>query len=88
MPEDVSRLSDEQLALPSAWPTGAVTGLCARGGFDVDVHWKDGKLTGAVIRSKSGQPCRVTYGSRTWETDTQVGVAYHLGHDLEVPRGR
>ncbi|MFA9454223.1 MAG: glycoside hydrolase N-terminal domain-containing protein [Candidatus Aminicenantaceae bacterium] len=73
-------------ALPAAWSAGAVTGLCARGGFDVDIHWKEGKLTGAVIRSKSGQPCRVTYGARTWESDTLAGATYHLDHDLKVRR--
>lgn len=71
-------------ALPSAWSTGDVTGLCARGGFEVDVSWKDGQLTGAVIRSKSGQPCRVTYGSKTWEAVTAIGGAYHLGPNLKL----
>jgi alpha-L-fucosidase 2 len=73
-------------ALPAAWSAGAVTGLCARGGFEVDIHWKEGKLTGAVIRSKSGQPCRVTYGAITWESDTVAGATYHLDHDLKVRR--
>ena len=69
-------------ALPAAWSTGAVTGLCARGGFEVDMTWKDGLLTGVTIRSKSGQPCRVTYGHKTWESDTEVGATYHLDHIL------
>ena len=69
-------------ALPSAWSTGAVTGLCARGGFEVDVTWKHGQLTMAVIRSKSGQPCRVMYGHYTWESNTEAGATYRLDHSL------
>ena len=46
-------------ALPKTWPTGHVKGLCARGGFEVDIAWKDGKITKAAIKSKIGKPCRV-----------------------------
>jgi len=46
-------------ALPSALPRGSVTGLRARGGFELDLVWKDGALERAVLRSKLGEPCRL-----------------------------
>jgi alpha-L-fucosidase 2 len=46
-------------ALPRAWATGHVTGLCARGAFEVDLAWRDGKLERAAVHSLLGGPCRV-----------------------------
>jgi alpha-L-fucosidase 2 len=63
-------------ALPKAWPVGKVTGVCARGGFEVDISWNEGRLTRAVIRSKSGLPCRVVYNAKVWEFETKVGGSY------------
>ena len=52
-------------ALPSAWPTGHVRGLRARGGFEVDIAWRGGRLTEAVLRSTAGTRCRLRYGEKT-----------------------
>lgn len=63
-------------ALPSAWASGSVRGLCARGGFDVSLYWKDGRLEKAEILSKAGECCRLCYGGETKEFDTVKGKKY------------
>ena len=60
-------------ALPAAWPDGKVTGLRARGGFDVDICWSDGKLVEARIKSRRGGPCVVRYGDHIEEYVTEAG---------------
>lgn len=65
-------------ALPAAWPDGKVSGLLARGGFEVDMEWSSGKLVTAVIHSHSGSVCTIVYGQNTFEFDTDPGRDYVL----------
>jgi alpha-L-fucosidase 2 len=46
-------------ALPTAWENGSVKGLRALGGFEVDMQWKDGRLSTATIKSSMGGNCRI-----------------------------
>jgi alpha-L-fucosidase 2 len=57
-------------ALPSAWRTGYIHGLMARGGFEVDIDWEDGKLNHAKITSKLGNPLRMSYKGKVIELKT------------------
>jgi alpha-L-fucosidase 2 len=70
-------------ALPAAWGTGGVKGLCARGAFEVDIVWKDGKLVSSTIRSKVGGRCAVRYGERTIDFAAEAGKSYALDAELK-----
>ena len=70
-------------ALPIAWPAGKVTGLRARGGFEVDITWRDGKLTVATIRSKLGGPCTVACADKTATIPTTTGQTITLDGELK-----
>jgi alpha-L-fucosidase 2 len=65
-------------ALPPAWPRGSVRGLCARGGFIVDVTWSAGKLLSATIVSRRGGSARVRYGDFVLPIRLQPGQSKYL----------
>lgn len=51
-------------ALPDVWRNGSVSGLMARGGFEVGMTWKNGHVTTVTVRSKLGGNCRLRVYSR------------------------
>lgn len=71
-------------ALPSTWPAGLVKGLRARGGFEVDLAWADGKLTSTSIHSTVGGTCHLHYGPSQAIIETQPGASYHVNGSLQA----
>jgi alpha-L-fucosidase 2 len=65
-------------ALPTLWPEGSIEGLRARGGFAVSMHWHDGTLTTATIRSIAGSATMVRYRGQT------VAVRLSPGGELRL----
>lgn len=70
-------------ALPSAWPSGSVSGLRARGAFEVDLDWSEGRLRSATLRSDRGGRCVVQYGARRAVLDTRPGEQVRLDGALD-----
>ena len=70
-------------ALPKAWPSGRVRGLRARGGFEVEIVWSEGKLKWVVIHSDAGLPIKVRYGKLVDATFTRAGETFRLDGKLE-----
>ncbi len=75
-------------ALPAAWPDGRVTGLRARGGFEVDLTWRNGVLERATVRSLLGEPLRVRRGNtlRTFDSISRGTTLTLIGDDLHQDR--
>jgi alpha-L-fucosidase 2 len=70
-------------ALPSAWKKGYIHGLMARGGFQVDIDWENGKLKQARIISKLGNPLKLSYSGNVIEiANTDKGKEYLFGENL------
>ena len=71
-------------ALPSAFVFGEVNGLCARGGFVLNMKWNDRQLQELSITSKAGEKCNLRYGNKTISFNTEKGKTYKLNKDLKL----
>ena len=69
-------------ALPSAWPSGSIRGLRARGGTEVALEWGDGKLEHVTIRNASGRDVVLRYKNQT------LPLALPAGDSVEIHAAR
>jgi alpha-L-fucosidase 2 len=60
-------------AVPAAWSRGEVKGLCARGGFVIDMSWNDNKLIEAKVNSEKGGKCTINYHGKQQELSFKPG---------------
>lgn len=67
-------------ALPQAWGSGQVTGLRARGGCEVDIAWRDGRLVEAVLHAKHAGVCAI-------RSEQPLSVRDAAGASMEVQAG-
>jgi alpha-L-fucosidase 2 len=65
-------------ALPAAWPRGAVRGLRARGGFELDFDWNDGALKSLTLRSVAGGETHLRYRDQVRAIKTRKGQSITL----------
>jgi alpha-L-fucosidase 2 len=70
--------------LSTNWKSGSVSGLRARGGYEIDVTWSDGKMTSATIRSARSQICKVRYGQSTATVAVNADKPTRLTADLKA----
>jgi alpha-L-fucosidase 2 len=71
-------------ALPSAWAEGYVSGMRARGGFELAFEWMKGKLTSVTVYSLQGSTCRIRYGDIVTEIATKAGGHYMFNGELTI----
>ena len=68
-------------ALPDAWKDGSISGLCAKGNFEIAMVWENGKLKEATILSKAGGNCTIKYAGKTLSWKTVKERSYQLKYD-------
>jgi alpha-L-fucosidase 2 len=69
-------------ALPLALANGQIKGICARGGFVLDIKWSDGKLQQLIVNSKAGQPLMLRYNDKVVNMATGKNTIYKFDASL------
>lgn len=69
-------------ALPDKWQTGTVSGICARGGFEVSIKWQNGKLMSAEVLSENGRKGRLHYNGKSLAINIKKGSRLKINADF------
>jgi len=70
-------------ALPDEWPDGSITGLHARGGFEVDLEWEIGILRRVTIKALVNNLCKIHYSANTFDRMMDAGTVIELDGALQ-----
>ena len=70
-------------ALPQAWPEGKISGLKARGNFEVSIEWSDGVAGMIMVKSLSGAPLALAYHGNSVSMETEKGLTYRFDSNLK-----
>ena len=65
-------------ALPEQWKDGCVSGLCARGGFEVNFKWKDGKVRDCSIKAKTNSTVTLLYNGQQKTVKLKAGKTQNI----------
>ena len=74
-------------ALPDGIPTGHVKGIRARGGFELEFSWNNGKLVSLKVKSNAGLPLNIRYNGNSYSAATKKGETVTLNGQLEKMKG-
>jgi len=72
-------------AVPNEWRTGQFDGVRVRGGFELNMAWKDKKITSVEILSTAGKPCRIDAGNgyKVTQDGREIPVKIHGDGSVE-----
>ncbi|MEK5239788.1 glycoside hydrolase family 95 protein [Paenibacillus sp. FSL L8-0470] len=74
-------------ALPDAWKNGSVKGLRARGGYELEIEWRNHKLVSAVIAASRDGICRLNYQQQELQVQRSDGTLLPAGNALDMNAG-
>jgi alpha-L-fucosidase 2 len=70
-------------AMPDDIQEGSISGVCARGGFELAFNWENGELQTVEVLSKAGKHCQLRYNKLSVDFETEKGKYYTFNGQLE-----